>query len=141
MLEPATSRKGSIFSRTSRATLESRPNCKRRNGQKSSNRSKKGIVTSIGFDMRPSVKRKMNAENDLSCCVREYLTYASNVNIPKNPLNTSLRSASHTTDSTCCGWTANNAATNALAARTPVVWLKKVNSNRVVATWKVRLIR
>src|SRR5215831_951807 len=53
-----------------------------------------GSVTSIGFST--------------------YQTYANIVNNQKSVLNTSLRSATQATDSTCRGCNANNPATKAL---------------------------
>ena len=56
-------------------------------------------------------------------CFNRYRTYAHSDSSPKNALKTSLRSATHATDSTCNGCKANSAATNALrhvaAVRTP----------------------
>ena len=43
-----------------------------------------------------------------------YRVYAQSVSMKNSPLNTSLRSATHATDSTRNGWIANTAATNAL---------------------------
>ena len=63
-----------------------------------------------------------------------YRVYAINVNIQKNALNTSLRSAAHATDSTCNGCQANNAATNVLRHIVPVSCLNQRNSSKVLAT-------
>jgi len=55
-------------------------------------------------------------------------------------LRTSLRSAIHATDSTCSGWTANRAATNALRPVAPVMRRKRMNTSSVFVTWITRLV-
>ena len=59
----------------------------------------------------------------------------------KNALNTSLRSATHTTDSTRSGWIANTATTKALRHRHPVIRRSTMNSRITVAVCSRTLVR
>jgi hypothetical protein len=59
----------------------------------------------------------------------------------KNVLNTSFRSATQATDSTCSGWSANSAATIPLRHRAPVIFLSRMYSRRAFAIWKSRFVR
>ena len=59
----------------------------------------------------------------------------------KKALSTSLRSATHATDSTRSGWMANTAATNALRQRAPVVRRKIRNSRMTDAVCNMTLVR
>ena len=69
----------------------------------SSSNSTNGSVTSIGFDMRPSANVNSTSSIRFSCGLRTYHTYAQSVSIQNKVLNTSFRSATHATDSTCSG--------------------------------------
>jgi hypothetical protein len=51
----------------------------------------------------------------------------------KDVLSTSLRSVTHATDSTCIGWRAKAAATNALGQSEPVILFRTAKSSRVFA--------
>ena len=51
----------------------------------------------------------------------------------KNPLNTSFRSATHATDSTCSGWIAKSAATTALRQGCRVIRVRTANSRQALA--------
>ena len=64
----------------------------------------------------------------------EYRAYAPRHNNPKNVLKTSLRSATHATDSTCSGCKANSAATTAGRHCAPVRRRSSRNSSSVLAT-------
>ena len=58
-----------------------------------------------------------------------------------NPLNTSLRSDTHATDSTCKGWMANSAATKAPGQNVPVSRRNKRNSSTAFAACRITLVR
>ncbi|MBK7047273.1 MAG: hypothetical protein IPH48_12365 [bacterium] len=59
----------------------------------------------------------------------------------KNPLSTSLRSATHATDSTCNGWIANSAATSAGRQTAPVNRRRSKYSSSVLATCSAMFVR
>src|SRR5438067_7951204 len=108
MLEAALRRKSGIFSRTS-CKAEVVPAFNRFNGQKSRRRSTKGSVTNIGFAMSPRTKKRITRTYRFNRRLGTYETYAPIVSNQKKVLSTSLRSDTHATDSTCKGWSANNA--------------------------------
>src|SRR5437762_11822621 len=76
---------------------------KRSNGQKSNSSKTIGVVTNIGFDIKP--KAKQAATTAIRCQVepRTYLAYASKVSMKKAPLRRSFRSEIQATDSTRSG--------------------------------------
>ena len=63
------------------------------------------------------------------------------VSMKNSPLNTSLRSATHATDSTRSGWIANTAATNALRPRHPVIRRSTRNRRSTVAVCSRTLVK
>src|SRR5437660_191671 len=70
-----------------------------------------------------------------------YFAYAHTVSRKKNALNTSLRSETQATDSTCSGCSANRAATSALRHSAPVIRLRTRNNSRVLVRWNPALAR
>src|SRR4051812_3193490 len=75
-------------------------------GQQSTSSSTQGSVTTIGLLNNPSANVIKATTSHRHCPRSTYVTYASNVSIQNNPDSTSLRSAIHATDSTCCGCSA-----------------------------------
>ena len=52
----------------------------------------------------------------------------------------SFRSATQATDSTCAGWRAKSAATNALRQAAPVIRRSTRNQSAVLARWRARFV-
>ena len=63
------------------------------------------------------------------------------VSMKNKPLSTSLRSATHATDSTRKGWMAKTAATKALRQRAPVICRRSRKSTMTDAVWSRTLVR
>ena len=80
----------------------------------SSNSRRKGSVTSIGLLASPSKKNSNSKPYQARNLVSTYRTYAHSVSSANKVLRTSLRSATHATDSTCRGCTPKSPATTAL---------------------------
>src|SRR6185369_2954128 len=100
-----------------------------------------GVVTSIGFDIKP--KAKQTATTAIRCQVwpRTYLRYASKVSMKKSPLSTSFRSEIQATDSTRNGCMAKMAALIALAQSALVDCHKNVNKSSAAAACKPTLTK
>ncbi len=99
--------------------------------QKSHRINAKGSVTSIGLDISPRAKNTVVTaiqsvgEEDRSLIASLYLKYASIVSIQNTTLKTSRRSATHATDSTCVGCTANR---KAIIAAWPTLPVRRLNA-------------
>ena len=88
-------------------------------------------MTSIGLHIRPSAKTSHHRwRNGQETAPADIATEAPSVSTKKRPLSTSLRSATHATDSTCSGWTAKTAATKALRQSVPVISQREKKEHR-----------
>jgi hypothetical protein len=79
-----------------------------------------GRVTSIGLDISPRMKEKRVRMYNTDFRFTTYSAYRKRVRNQKKALSTSFRSATHATDSTCIGWSANKVATSELCQSEPV---------------------
>ena len=112
----------------------------RLSGQMSIKISTMGSETSMGFDNRPATKHAITSTYLWMLGFLTQLVYVHIVSSQKTVLNTSLRSAIQATDSTCIGWMANNAATNALRHREPVTLSSSENSSSTHARCSKRFV-
>ncbi|HAJ79329.1 MAG TPA: hypothetical protein DCO75_06120 [Fibrobacteres bacterium] len=94
-----------------------------------------GIVTAIGFANNPNTNNKKNSKYFLMVGWRTYHMYAAIVPNQNTAQRTSFLSATHATDSTCKGCSANKAAMKALAHIFIGKSLKKTNNRTIATQW------
>jgi hypothetical protein len=89
--------------------------------------STQGRVTAIGFEASPAMKSRATTKYLCTFGLPAYQQYLIRVRRKKNVHRTFFRSATHATDSTLMGWTANRAATRKLRPGARVLLSKNKN--------------
>src|SRR5262245_51358104 len=100
----------------------------------------KGSVTNIGLAIKPKEKSPSTVKYRFHDVRRAYPTYARMVSMKTSVLKTLFRSATHATDSTFKGCTANKPATKPLLQIAPVITCKIQNSRTTLATCIIKLL-
>ena len=100
-----------------------------------------GSVTSIGFDINPMAKSTRTSTYRATVLDANQCSHARRVRSQNRVLSTSFRSAIQATDSTCSGWTADSAATNAGRQTAPVIRTRSRKSSRTFTACSRRLVR
>jgi hypothetical protein len=112
----------------------------RSSGHTSSSRNTSGNDTAIGFDMSAAAKTTKRSASRRAPGRWANDAYAKRASIQKSALSVSLRSATHATDSTWRGCSANAPATKALRPRAFVHRVSHTSSSTVFATCSARSV-